>query len=141
RYRPAVTLGLMLDRPLGVRYFGLSFARSTVRTVGAVCVQENKVADLVPAGAGLLVAFARPDVAPTLLEAEPRRILDSILSDLQVAFPGIDRRVTRARVYRWSVGNPVFYPGYLGRLGEFRRGGVEGEGRVAVAGDYQYVSS
>jgi protoporphyrinogen/coproporphyrinogen III oxidase len=141
RYRPAVTLGLLLDRPLGVRYFGLSFARDSASAVVAACVEENKAPGLVPAGRGLLVAFARPDVAPGLVEQEPRQILDTLLPDLRQAFPGVDDRVIRARVYRWRVGNPVFYPGYLARLGEFRRGGVEGEGRVAVAGDYLYVSS
>jgi protoporphyrinogen/coproporphyrinogen III oxidase len=141
RYRPAVTLALLLDRPLGVRYFGLSFARSAASSVVAACVEENKAVGLVPDGRGLLVVFARPDVAPALLEQEPRRVLDAMLPDLRLAFPGLDERIVRARVYRWRVGNPVFYPGYLGRLGDFRRGGVEGEGRVVLAGDYLYVSS
>jgi oxygen-dependent protoporphyrinogen oxidase len=141
RYRPAVTLALLLDRPLGTRYFGLSFAREASRSVVAACVEENKVSSMVPAGAGLLVAFARPDVAPGLVEEEPRQILDAMLPDLRRAFPGIDESITRARVYRWRVGNPVFYPGFLERLGEFRRRELEGGGRAAVAGDYQYVSS
>ena len=141
RYRPAVTLALLLERPLGVRYFGLSFARDSARSVVAACVEENKASALVPPGAGLLVCFARPDRAPDLVEREPREILDAMLPDLEKAFPGLGSRVTRARVYRWRTGNPVFYPGYLQRLGEFRRGGVEGEGPAVITGDYLYVSS
>lgn len=141
RYRPAVTLGLLLDRPLGVRYFGLSFARAAARSVVAACVEENKAPGLVPEGKGLVAVFARPDVAPRMLELEPREILDAMLPDLRMAFPGIDERIVRARVYRWRTGNPVFEPGALRRLGEFRRGVVEEEGRVALAGDYLYVSS
>lgn len=140
-YRPAVTLGLLLDRPVGVRYFGLSFAREAARSVVAACVAENKTRGLVPEGKGLLVAFARPDAAPAFLELEPRQILEAMLPDLRRAFPGIDDRIVRARVYRWRVGNPVFRPGHLARLAEFRRGGPEGDGRIALAGDYLYVSS
>lgn len=140
-YRPAVTLGLLLDQPVGVRYFGVSFARDAARAVVAACVEENKVSSLVPQGRGMLVAFARPDVAPELIEEEPQKILDAMIPDLAPAFPGIERKVQRARLYRWRTGNPVFYPGYLQRLAEFRRGGVEGEEKVAVAGDYLYASS
>lgn len=141
RVRPSVTCALMLDRPLGVRYFGLSFVRSTARSVVTACVEENKAPDLVPPGMGLLVVLARPDVAPALVEEEPRRILEAMLPDLRQTFPGIDERIVRARVYRWRVGNPVCYPGYLGRLGKFRLLGPEGDGRATVAGDYLYVSS
>src|SRR5690606_35330928 len=138
---PAVTLGLLLDRPVGVPYFGLSFARDSARTVVAACVEENKHPGLVPAGKGLLVAFARPDVAPDLVEETPQRILDAMLPDLRLAYPDIDDQVIRARVYRWKTGNPVFYPGYLARLAVLRRGELEEGMRVAVAGDYQYASS
>lgn len=141
RYRPAVTLGLLLNQSVGARYFGISFAREAAQTVVAACIEENKVASLVPEGRGMLVAFARPDVAPRLVDADPQLILDAMIADLVLAFPGIDRMVERARLYRWRTGNPIFYPGYLQRLGEFRRGGVEGHGRVTVAGDYLYGAS
>jgi protoporphyrinogen/coproporphyrinogen III oxidase len=139
RYGPMLTLALVLDRPLGVRYFGLSFPRRREgRIVSALCVQENKGAGLVPAGGGLLVAYAAPEHAGALLELEPRAVLDRMLADLRRPFPGLEARVTRARVYRWPNGNPVFYPGYLGRLAAFRGGGIEGDSRVVLAGDYLY---
>lgn len=136
RYRPAVSLALLLDRPVGVRYFGLSFPRAVARSVSAVCVQENRGGELVPPGRGLLVAFARPDVAGELLNATGKDVLAALMPDIARAFPDLERSVTRARVYRWEHGHPVFYPHYLGRLAAFRGGGIEGDAPVALAGDY-----
>lgn len=136
RYRPAVSLALLLDRPAGARFFGLSFPRSTARSVSAVCVQENRGGDLVPPGRGLLVAFARPDVSGDLVDRPASDVLDAMLPDLQRAFPRLGSSVTRARVYRWEHGQPVFPPHYLGKLAAFRGGGIEGDAPLALAGDY-----
>ncbi|MBW3629036.1 MAG: FAD-dependent oxidoreductase [Gemmatimonadetes bacterium] len=141
RTRPALTVGLLLDRPAGVRYFGLSFPKDEASAVAAICVQENKGVDLVPEGRGALVTFVRPDVAPGLLGADGRTILDAILPDVRRAFPGLESHITRARVYRWPAGNPIVYPGYLAHLGTFRQGGVEKNERVVLAGDYLYTPS
>jgi oxygen-dependent protoporphyrinogen oxidase len=141
KFQPALTLGLLLDRPVGVRYFGLSLPRDGARSVVAACVEENKGAELVPEGRGLVVAFARPEVAASLVEAEGRQVLDAMLPDLLRALPRLDERVVRARVYRWPTGNPVLYPGYLAHLGAYRRSMPEGEGPVALAGDYLYQAS
>jgi protoporphyrinogen/coproporphyrinogen III oxidase len=141
RYRPALTLGLALDGELPVRYFGLSFPRGETRYVAAVAVQERKGVPLVPDGRGALVAFPTPEMAPTLIGAESGRILDLMMPEIERALPGLARRVTRARVYRWSTGSPVMYPGYLGRLGSFRRMCPEGRAPIAVAGDFLYGPS
>lgn len=141
RFRPALTVALLLERPAGVRFFGLSFPRSEARTVVAACVEENKGAELVPPGRGLLVAFVRPDAVAGLLDAEPRAVVDAVLGDLAPVFPGLERAVARARVYRWPVGNPVIYPGYLAGLGEMRRGAAEQGLPLALAGDYQHSAS
>ncbi len=141
RFRPAVTLALRLGRPAGVGYFGLSFPEEESAVVSAVCVEENKGAGLVPEGAGLLVAFAAPAAAPDLVRAQAREVLDRMLPDLARAIPAVRTRVERARVYRWPEGNPVFYPGYLGRLAAFRGGGIEGDAPLVLAGDYLYSPS
>lgn len=141
RYRSALTLALRLDRTLGVRYFGLCFPRQEFSQVAAVCVEENKGSGLVPSGQGLLVLFATPTAAPELLHAEARAVLDRMVSEVVRVLPGLEGRVKRARVYRWHEGNPVFYPGYLGRLGAFRGGGIEGNGPLVLAGDYLYSPS
>ena len=49
------------------------------------CIEENKVASLVPEGRGMLVAFARPDVAPRLVDADPQLILDAMIADQKIA--------------------------------------------------------
>lgn len=142
RYRPVVSLAFLLDRPLGVRFFGLSLPRGDARTVAAACVMENKGAALVPEGRGLVVALARPDAAPDLVEAEPQRILEAMLPDLRRAFPELESRVLRARLYRWPVGNPIFYPGYLSHLGRARAGwSLPNGAAVELAGDYLFGSS
>jgi oxygen-dependent protoporphyrinogen oxidase len=136
RFRPSLTIALLLDRPVGVRYFGLSFARGESTALAALCVEENKGPGLVPEGRGLVVAFVRPESVPELIEADGRAVFDAIRPDLDRAFPRLAAHVARVKVYRWPVGSAVFYPGYLGRLGAFRGGAVEGDGPIALAGDY-----
>lgn len=139
RMRPTVSLALFLDRPAGVRWFGLSLPRDESREVAAVCAEENKGPGLVPAGRGLLVVFPTPEAGERLFEAEPGRIWDTLRPAVARALPGVERSITRVKVYRWAEGWTLFPPGYLGRLGEFRRGGVEGQGPVALAGDYLHA--
>ncbi len=140
-YRPSVALVLLLDAPTRERYFGLSFPRGTNRFVAAVASQEHKGVPLGDTARGAMIAFATPDSAGSLLAMRSREILDRMLPEIAAAFPGIETRVTRARAYRWKEGAPLMYPGYLGRLGEFRKGQVEGEARLVVAGDYLYGPS
>lgn len=136
RFRPLLTVALLLDRPVGVPFFGLSFARGEGKVVEALCVQENKGPGLVPDGRGLLIACVRPESAAELMESEGPAVLKAIRPDLDRAFPGIAASITRVRVYRWAEGSAVFQPGYLGHLGEFRGGTAEGDGAIALAGDY-----
>lgn len=141
RYAPGVTVALLLDRPLGVRYFGLSFARGEGSVVSAVCVEENKVEGLVPEGAGLLLAIVAPAAAPRLVDAEASQVVDSVLATLATVYPGLEASLARARVYRWPVGTPLFYPGYLRALGEYRDSEPEGGHPIALAGDFLYGPS
>ncbi|MEX2570116.1 MAG: FAD-dependent oxidoreductase [Gemmatimonadota bacterium] len=141
RYRPALSLALLLDEPLGVRYFGLSFPQGETRFTAAICVQEAKQADLVPAGRGLLVAFPTPESTPGLIDADSRQVLERMLPEIARAFPGVEDRVTRARVYRWPLGSPVFVPGYLRHLAAVRGDQLLGDAPFALAGDYLYGPS
>jgi protoporphyrinogen/coproporphyrinogen III oxidase len=141
RYRPTLSLALLLDRPAGSRFFGLSFPRGVTRYVAAVAVLENKGIPLGPTQHGVLIAFPTPVTAPELVHLEAKAVLDLMLPEIAVAFPEIERRVRRARVYRWPVGSPQFYPGYLGHLQTFRTGAITGGSRLAVAGDFLYGPS
>lgn len=141
RYRPALTLALLLERPLDVRYFGLSFSQGETLYTAALCVQENKDEQLVPAGRGLLVAIARPEGAAALLDRSSREVLEHLLPEIDRVYPGIERHVSRARVYRWSAGMPTFFPGYLQHLGRFRGADLLGALPFALAGDYLYGPS
>jgi protoporphyrinogen oxidase len=136
RFRPSLSIALLLDGPVGVDFFGLSFARGEGRVLEALCVQENKGPGLVPEGKGLLVAFVRPDRVAALLDADGPEVLAAIRPDLDRAFPGRAAHIERVRIYRWREGIPVFYPGFLEHLGSFRAGSAEGDGPIALAGDY-----
>lgn len=141
RTRGAISVALLMDKPAGVKYFGLSFPRGESTTLSTVSVQENKGGELIPPGRGALVAFVRPDVVSTLMEMEADEIVDAVLPDIERGFPNVQSNIHRARVYRWSGGNPIFYPGYLRHLAHYRSGAVEGDGPIALAGDYLYVPS
>jgi protoporphyrinogen/coproporphyrinogen III oxidase len=134
--RPAVSLALMLERPVGVRWFGLSFARGEARDVGAACVGENKGAALVPEGRGLLTVFAAPEASERLLGADAETLSRALLPELRRYFPRLDGSVTGARAFGWREGWTPFAPGHLERIRRFGRGEPEGGGRVVLAGDY-----
>ncbi|MEX2583682.1 MAG: FAD-dependent oxidoreductase [Gemmatimonadota bacterium] len=141
RFNPTLSVALTLDSPVGPRYFGLSFPQGETRYVAAVAIQENKEVELVPAGRGAVVALPTPEAVVSMMEMESRAILDLMLPEISAALPGIARRVTRARVYRWPLGTPVMFPGYLRHLGAFRRDDPERSSCVAIAGDYLYGPS
>jgi protoporphyrinogen/coproporphyrinogen III oxidase len=136
RYQPLASLALMLDESVGVDYFGLSFTRHDAKVVSTVCVEESKDVDLVPDGKGLLVVFPAPAAVQLFLESAPDRVLGEVVPEIARVFPGVRSRIRRAKLYRWPVGGPVFYPGYLAHVGEFRRAGIDGAGRISFGGDY-----
>lgn len=138
RYRGTVAVALLLDRPVGARYFGLSLPRTSFRTLGTLCVGESKPG-AVPDGQGLLVAFPQPAAADRLLEADPRDVVDAMLPEVRRALPHVPPHIRRARVYRWPHWNVVFGPGYLARLRDFGRGTPECGAPIALAGDYLCV--
>ncbi len=134
--RPTVTAGIVLDRPAGVRWFGLSYARGESRALAAVCAQEAKPG-LVPPGTGALLALPLPEIGPRLMDATAEQVLDAILPDLRRPFPRIDSAIRAVRPYRWEHGWTVFRPGMLQHLAALHRpGAIEAEPRLALAGDY-----
>jgi oxygen-dependent protoporphyrinogen oxidase len=139
RVRPAATLALLLDRPLGVRWFGLSFARGESRVAAALCVQENKIPGLVPPGKGVLVVFAHPRTAERLGGADAGEAARELMPEVARVFPRIESTVTDSRLYDWRHGWTVFYPGHLGALPALRGAAFDAAERVALAGDYLYV--
>jgi oxygen-dependent protoporphyrinogen oxidase len=136
--RPAASLALLLDRPAGVRWFGLSFPPGEARNAAAICVQENKVAGLVPPGKGLLVVFCQPHAAERLLGATADDALAMLLPDVTRALPGIDRAVLQARFYVWGHGWTIFGPGSLGRLPALRAAAFDSSASAVLAGDWLY---
>ncbi|HEX2076380.1 MAG TPA: FAD-dependent oxidoreductase [Longimicrobium sp.] len=138
RVRPAASLALLLDRPAGVRWFGLSHPPGELRTVAAICVQENKMGGLVPPGKGLLVVFALPHAAERLLGGTADDALPQLLPDVVRALPGVDRAIVGARLYTWRDGWTIFGPGSLGRLPALRAVALDSADRAVLAGDWLY---
>lgn len=136
RYRPTLTLALLLDRPVDAGYFGLSFPRGETEFVAAVCVEQNKPGVDIPQGKGLLVAIATPEATPRLMEMDSSAVGDRMVPEIRRAFPNVADAIERARVYRWPIGRPTFYPGYLAHLQRFGKGAVEGGANFAICGDY-----
>lgn len=136
RYRPALSAAFLTDRPTDANYFGLSFPRDESAILSAICVEENKAPGLVPAGKGLLVAFASPSAAPRLMDVAPREVAELFLPEIGRAFPGIDRRVERVKVYRWRDGHALFYPGYLRHLNSYHSSEIPSHHPIVIAGDY-----
>lgn len=139
RMRPAASLALLLDRPVGVGWFGLSFAAGDGGRVAAVCVEENKVAGLVPPGKGLAVVFAEPDAARRLQGATADDAAALLMPDVARVLPSLPRTVLRTRLYTWAEGWTLFGPGDLGRLPALRRHAWESSPRAVLAGDWLYA--
>ena len=133
---PALTLALLIDAPLGLDFFGLSFPRES--EVGdrlvAVCVESAKGGGLVPADKDLLVVYPAPSRIGDLTMREPADIVDELLPAVESVFPRIEGRVERARVYRIAGGHTLFYPGYLRHLAGYDPDWLPP--RVALAGEY-----
>lgn len=134
--RPTTTVALVLERPVGTRWFGLSWARGESRALAAVCSAESKLPGYVPPGRGVLLALPLPDAGPRLMDANVQGALDVILPDLEQPFPRLASTIRAVRLYRWEHGWTVFSTGYLGHLARFRSGAVATHPRVALAGDY-----
>ena len=132
--RPSATVALVLDRPVGTRWFGLSFARGESRVLAAVCSQEAKEAEMAAPGRGTLLALPLPHAGPRLMEATAEDAVKAILPDLAKPFPRIESAICAVRVYRWDPAWTVFRAGSLQHLARF--GGVALPPRLALAGDY-----
>jgi oxygen-dependent protoporphyrinogen oxidase len=135
--RPTVTVGLVLDRPVGVRWFGLSYSRGESRALAAVCAQEAKLPGLVAPGMGTLLALPLPGAGSGLMDATAEQALDAILPDLRGPFPRIGSAIRAVRLYRWEHGWTVFRPGSLAHLARLHHlGALDQHPRLALAGDY-----
>jgi oxygen-dependent protoporphyrinogen oxidase len=139
RTRPAASLALLLDRPAGVSWFGLSFAAGEAQNVAAVCVQENKVAGLVPPGKGLVVVFALPRAAERLAGATVDEAAALLMPDVLRALPRLQASILGTRLYTWAEGWTVLGPGSLGRLPALRAAAWDSSPRAVLAGDYLYA--
>lgn len=133
---PTATLALLLDRPLDVDYFGLSFPRGTSpgEVVVALCMQHRKIAGLVPGGRALVVAYPAPKIAPEMANASSAEVVERLLPAIEQVFRGVRAQIIHARAYRFPEGYTLFYPGYLRHILMFDEAWLPPG--LALAGDY-----
>jgi oxygen-dependent protoporphyrinogen oxidase len=139
RMRPAASLALLLDRPAGVNWFGLSFAAGEAGNVAAICIEENKLAGLVPPGKGLAVVFALPHAAARLVGRSVDDAAALLMPDVARVLPRLPQTVVQARLYTWTDGWMMLPPGSLGRLPAIRAAAWDSAPRAVLAGDYLYA--
>jgi len=134
RTRSSAAVGLVLDRPARVDWFGLSFPRASTpgRALVAATVQGNKAG---LEGSTALVLMPAPARAEELAAALPEAAVEALLGPLEVALPGVRRRVVRARHYTFPNGYTLFPPGYVAHLARFRDDWLPAG--VALAGGYR----
>lgn len=134
--RPAVSLALLLDRPLETDWFDLSFPRGEAPgdVIAAICNLAAKPGGLVPAGRGAVMVFPAPAQMERLAGLEPDAVLAVLRPAVGRAISWLPSAVTRARVYTFPEGSTLVPPGALRRLAALDPGAWPG--RLALAGDY-----
>jgi protoporphyrinogen/coproporphyrinogen III oxidase len=140
RERSTLTVAYRLDRPFPGDYFGLSFPRTVEhgRRIAAVCVHSRKLPELVPDGDALVVLPA-PAAVAELMAQDDDVVASELLRDLDAAVPGLARRMTAWRVFRFESAYTLFEPGHVRRLQRFDAAWLPPN--VALAGDYLMAPS
>jgi protoporphyrinogen/coproporphyrinogen III oxidase len=132
RYATSGVLALVLTERIRADYFGISIPRGlTASDLVAICVQQQKSPELVPADRSLLVCLGAPYANDSLIE-HPEQGVERMIAAAEHVLPGTRARIAHAKLYRHTYGYPIFYPGYLRHLRNFPRQ----RDNIVLAGDY-----
>lgn len=137
RSRSTATLVLATDGPTSPGWFGLSIPRGDAlgADVAAVCVQEEKETGVTGTdGTGALVVVPTPSAGEGWSQAEPARVVESVMPTLEAVLPGIRARILEARLVRLREATFVPGPGHFDRARRLESQTLPP--RVALAGDY-----
>lgn len=134
RYGRGITASLMLEQGRrALSWRALSFPTSARVGLAGLCVDHHKPGHA-PPGSGMVTAWLSPRATDRLWDASDADVADFTVNAL--ADTPVGRlRPSDQRVSRFSRLLPIFYPGYLTRLGRFRRR-MDRSPRIAFAGDY-----
>ncbi len=134
--RRCLSVALVLDRPAGYDWFGLSFSRREPPgdVLAAICNMEAKPGGLVPEGKGGLVVFPAPSRVDSLAGRDAGEVVDTLLPAVERALPGVSGHVVRARVYPFAAGSTQFPAGRLRELAALDMDALPPG--LALAGDY-----
>jgi protoporphyrinogen/coproporphyrinogen III oxidase len=140
RERSTFSVAYRLDRRFPGDWFGLSFPRTSEpgARIAAVCVQGRKLPDLVAAG-DAVVLLPAPGALASLEDRTDSDVADVLLRDLEGAVPGVSKRVTQSRVFRFEDAYTLFDPAHVRRLRAFDGDWLPAG--LALAGDYMMAPS
>ncbi|HSJ06032.1 MAG TPA: FAD-dependent oxidoreductase [Longimicrobiales bacterium] len=140
RERSTLSVAYRLDRRFPGDWFGLSFPRTSEpgARIAAVCVQSRKLPGMVTDGDAVVVLPA-PGALALLEGRTDGEVADGLLRDLEAAIPGVSKRVTQSRVYRFADAYTLFDPAHVRRLRAFDGNWLAAA--LALAGDYMAAPS
>lgn len=135
----AATVGLTLNGTMRAKYFGLSFPRHEPPGdhIVALAIQQNKPADLVPAGSSALTIFPAQPVVDRIAKMDGTEALAYLTPSLERVYPGILKRVRAAEVFGHDMRYRDMGPGFIRRIQEMRA--LTMPRGFALAGDYTMV--
>jgi protoporphyrinogen oxidase len=134
RFMPSAVLALVLRERIPANYFGASIPRSERgHDLVAICMQQQKLPELVPSQRSALICLGAPAVNAELIE-RPEAGVERMIAAVESLLPGTRALIAHAKLYRHPDGYPLFYPGYLEHLRAFPLSAQTQ--RVVLAGDY-----
>ena len=138
-----VATHVALDRPpAAAASMVYSTERSDLTRVLAIGLEHNKVPAHIPAGKAVATIYAAGDWSLELLtDHDDDSVTEKLLEAGEHLVPGVGDDVLFTEVSRWPYAWFQSYPGYWGRMREFRRRSRESDRRVHLAGDYFCTTS
>jgi oxygen-dependent protoporphyrinogen oxidase len=139
-YGPGINVSWMLDGKYEppeslIDVYGLLVPRSERRGVAAVAFETVKCPDRAPKDQ--LVNFMLDDVASTHALLQSDAVVNQLIRNATATvLPGIHKRVSGTRVFRWPMAMPLSPVGRARAVANYRRHVERMRPQVVLAGDY-----
>lgn len=135
-YASTLSAVMGISSRLPSAYFGLLFPPGELDWLGTVTIASVRCASHTPRKHDMLTLFPSSPASGKLMAYSDKDAAKYLFTDLRRAAPVYTPgNPSFERVFRWREAVPEFPVGYLSRLEEFHRGGIE-SGNLSFAGDY-----
>jgi protoporphyrinogen oxidase len=137
--RSAATISITVAGTMRAQWFGLSFPRGDGpgERMAALTLQQNKPAELVPAGTSAINIFPALPVVDRVREMDAAGALNFLKPSLERVFPGITQRISGVRVNAGDMQYRSMAPGFVRRIQQLQE--LKMPEGFALAGDYTTV--